>query len=87
MKNIEESTYLYEIANTLNSTVDLKRSLHKVLEILSSSLGMSRGTITILSLLRDEIRIGSAYGLSRSEMQRGRYKLGEGITGRVIEKG
>ncbi len=85
--NLQEITYLYEIVKALNSTIDLKKSLYLVLEILSESLDMKRGTITILNPLRDEIRIEAAHGLTRNAMQRGRYKLGEGITGRVIEKG
>ncbi len=87
MKKIEETTYLYEIAKVLTETIDLRKSLYSVLEILSRSLGMRRGTITILNPLRDEIQIEVAHGLSRSAMQRGRYKPGEGITGRVIQQG
>ncbi len=87
MKNTEEIAYLYEIASTLNSTLDLKKSLSSVLEIMSKSLDMKRGAITILNPLRDEIRIEVAHGLSSKALQRGRYKPGEGITGRVIEKG
>jgi Nif-specific regulatory protein len=85
--DLQEITYLYEIVKALNSTIDLKKSLYVVLEILSESLDMKRGTITILNPLRDEIRIEAAHGLTRNAMERGRYKLGEGITGRVIEKG
>jgi len=87
LQKIEESTYLYEIAKVLTETIDLRKSLYSVLEILSRSLGMRRGTITILNPLRDEIQIEVAHGLSRSAMERGRYKPGEGITGRVIQQG
>ena len=87
MQKIEETTYLYEIAKVLTETIDLRKSLYSVLEILSRSLGMRKGTITILNPLRDEIQIEAAHGLSRSAMQRGRYKPGEGITGKVIQQG
>jgi Nif-specific regulatory protein len=87
MKKIEDVTLLYEISEALNEHLDLKKSLYKVLDILSSSTNMLRGTITILHPLRDEISIEVAHGLSKSAMQRGKYKLGEGITGRVIETG
>ena len=87
MQKIEETTYLYEIAKVLTETIDLRKSLYSVLEILSRSLGMRKGTITILNPLRDEIQIEVAHGLSRSAMQRGRYKPGEGITGKVIQRG
>ena len=86
-KKTEEIVPLYEIANALNATVDLKKSLYLVLDILSKSLDMKRGTITILSPLRDEVRIEVAHGLPKDAMERGRYKPGEGITGRVLQQG
>jgi Nif-specific regulatory protein len=87
MKKIEDVTLLYEISEALNEHLDLKKSLYKVLDILSNSMNMLRGTITILHPLRNEISIEVAHGLSKSAMQKGKYKLGEGITGRVIETG
>ena len=87
MKPIEEVTLLYEITNALNEHMDLRKSLYKVLDILSSSLNMIQGTITILNPLRNEINIEVAHGLTQSTMNRVKYKLGEGITGRVIETG
>jgi len=57
------------------------------LDILSNSMNMVRGTITILNPMRNEIRIEVAHGLTRNAMERVKYKLGEGITGRVIETG
>ena len=87
MQSIENVALLYEISQALNEHLDLKKSLHKVLEILSSSLDMGRGTITILNPLRDEIGIEVAYGLPKGAVETVKYKLGEGITGRVIETG
>jgi Nif-specific regulatory protein len=87
MKRIEEITLLYEISQTLNEHLDLKRSLYKVLDILSSSMNMVRGTISILNPLRNEISIEVAHSLSPSTTERVKYKLGEGITGRVIQSG
>ena len=87
MKRIEEVTLLYEISLALNEHLDLKKSLYKVLDILSTSMDMVRGTITILDLLRNEIFIEVAHGISHSAVSRVKYKLGEGITGRVIQSG
>jgi len=84
MKRIEDVTLLYEISKALNEHLDLKKSLYKVLDILSNSMNMLRGTITILHPMRNEINIEVAHGLSKIAMERGKYKLGEGITGRVI---
>lgn len=87
MKETEELSLLYEITNALSESLDLRRSLYKVLDILSTSLGMVRGTVTILNPLRNEIRIEVAHGMSRVAMERGKYQVGEGVTGRVIQNG
>jgi len=44
-------------------------------------------TITILDPVRNEINIEVAHGLTSNAMRRVKYKLGEGITGKVIETG
>ena len=87
LKKIEETVLLYEISRALTATLDLNKSLYKVLGILCNSMDMIRATIFILNPLRKEISIEVAHGLSRAAMARGRYKLGEGVTGRVIESG
>jgi Nif-specific regulatory protein len=50
-------------------------------------MNMVRGTVTILNPLSNEISIEVAHGLSRVAVEKGKYKLGEGITGRVIQTG
>ena len=87
MKRIEEITLLYEISQALNEHLELKNSLYKVLDILSSSMNMVRGTVSILDPLSGEINIEVAHSISLSTIERVKYKLGEGITGRVIETG
>ena len=87
MKPIEEVTLLYEITKALNEHLVLKKSLYKVLDLLSSSMNMVRGTITILNPMHNEINIEVAHGMTPNAMARVKYKLGEGITGRVIETG
>jgi len=87
MKAIQQVTLFYEISNALNEHLDLRKSMYKVLDILSTTMKMERGTISILNPLRDEISIEVAHSLSQSAMERVKYKLGEGIIGRVIETG
>ena len=68
MKNLEELKLLYEIGRVLNESLDLKDSLYRVLDLLSSSIGMMRGTVTILNPLRDEISIEVAHrSVARSD--------------------
>jgi Nif-specific regulatory protein len=78
---------LYEIAKTLNATLDLKKSLQDILGILSKNLGMRRATLTILNPETSEISIEVAHDLSPEAKRRGKYRLGEGITGRVVQSG
>ncbi len=87
MKQLEETSLFYEISKALNRYLDLKKSLYAVLDILSDSMNMVRGTISILDPLRNEINIEVAHGLSVNAMEKGKYKLGEGITGTVIQTG
>ncbi|RLB99289.1 MAG: sigma-54-dependent Fis family transcriptional regulator, partial [Deltaproteobacteria bacterium] len=86
-KSIEDVTLLYTISQALSETLDLKKSLYKVLEILASFKHMVRGTITILDPVRNEINIEVAHGLPRMTVQSVKYKLGEGIIGEVIQSG
>jgi len=83
----DEINCLYEITKAIHATMDLQRALYKVLELLSEYLGMKRGSITILNPETSEIRIEVAHGISEMEKTKGKYKLGEGITGRVIKAG
>jgi len=82
----DELHFLHDIANALYGT-ELRPTLYKVLEILSQGMDLTRGAISILNPARHEIRIEAAHGLSASAISRGRYKPGEGITGRVIQTG
>ena len=78
---------MFEITQILNAPGPLARNLQEILEILAQTLGMERGTITILNPETNEIQIEVAQGLSAEARRRGRYKLGEGVTGRVVESG
>src|SRR5512144_1908199 len=78
---------LYEITETLGALSSLPRSLQRVLQLLAQDMNMRRGTITILNPETSELQIEVAHGLTAEARRRGRYKLGEGITGRVVETG
>ena len=83
----DEIACLYEITKAIYTTLDLRKALYKVLDLMSEHLGMSRGSIALLNRDTSEIHIEVAHGISISERTKGRYKLGEGITGRVIKTG
>jgi len=79
-------TALLEVSQALGSTLDTRAAVEKVLEILDRELGMKRGAIAVLEGAAD-LKIQYAYGLSEGERQRGRYKVDEGVTGKVVASG
>jgi Nif-specific regulatory protein len=83
----DEIECLYEITKAMHGTLDLRKALYNVLDILAEHLGMNRGSISLLNPETSEIHIEVAHGISSTAKTKGRYKLGEGITGRVIETG
>jgi Nif-specific regulatory protein len=86
-QKLAELTALYEISKALASSLDLKETASRILEILSKELAMRRGTLTLLDPDTKELVIHTAHGLTQEEMTRGRFKIGEGVTGRVFEQG
>nr|WP_245527644.1 sigma 54-interacting transcriptional regulator [Chloroherpeton thalassium] len=82
-----ELTLLAEISRALINEEDINKILRLVLLIMSEHMGMLRGVITIFNRDSGEIVIKESFGLSPEEQARGRYKLGEGIIGQVVETG
>jgi len=80
-----EITALYEISKLLGSSLNIKSNLRGVMRVLSEYLDMKRGTVALRG--NDEVSIVAAHGMSEEEIKRGRYKLGEGIIGRVAKLG
>jgi Nif-specific regulatory protein len=83
---IRKLTTLLEISQALSGTLDLKAGLHRVLEVLEKHHGLVSSAVMLLREDSKEIYIEAAFGLT-AEGQRARYRLGEGITGRVVESG
>lgn len=77
---------LLEVSQSLGSTLDTRAAVEKVLETLDRELGMKRGAIALLEG-EGNLKIQYAYGLSEGERKRGRYKVDEGVTGKVVASG
>jgi Nif-specific regulatory protein len=77
---------LLEVSQAFSSTLDLKSALTRVLEKLERDHGVLRGAVTLLNAETRDLSIEAAIGIT-TEGQRARYRLGEGITGRVVQSG
>jgi Nif-specific regulatory protein len=86
-REIRELSLLFEIARSLSEGLELKTVLKPILRMIAEHMGIPRGTLTILNRKKGEIVIEEAYGLRPEEQAKGRYRMGEGITGKVIDTG
>ncbi|MFA6134790.1 MAG: nif-specific transcriptional activator NifA [Phycisphaerae bacterium] len=86
-RHIRELQALYKISQILATGSRQKQVLAEVLDVLHSELGMSRGTLMLLSPDSSELVIEVAHNLSETQRRAVRYRLGEGITGRVVQTG
>jgi Nif-specific regulatory protein len=71
----------------LSSERHLGPILKAVLGHMATIAGMERGMITVLDPSRDLARVDVAHGLSAAQKARGRYQLGEGVIGKVLDRG
>jgi Nif-specific regulatory protein len=81
--------HLHSISLALleNDDRDISNSIQTVLRLVSKELGVLKVMISIYNRKTGNIFIESAQGLSKAELSRGIYKVGEGIIGRVVESG
>jgi Nif-specific regulatory protein len=78
---------LYRIAHLLSSGGGIEKTMESVLDILETHAGMKRGMISILNPESSELSVDVARGISESGKLRGKYRLGEGVTGKVVATG
>ena len=86
-REVQELSALFEISQALEESADLGDVMGNVLKLMARRMGMLRGTVTLLNRETGEIVIDAAYGLSKSQQERGKYKPGEGVTGEVVRSG
>jgi len=86
-REVRELSFLFEISQTLSRSLDLREVVDPLLDAMAKHLGMVRGTIALLNRQTGEITLEAAHGLSESQRELGRYSLGEGVTGRVVQTG
>jgi len=86
-REVRELSLLLELSQTLDRSMDLRDVLGPALEAIARHMGMIHGAVTLLNRETGEISIETAYGLPDGQRERGRYKLGEGVTGTVVASG
>jgi Nif-specific regulatory protein len=82
-----EYELLFDIARTFDKHVELRTALGPLLSLLEMRAGLSWGMVTLLDRATGLLKIEEAFGLIPEEKERGVYRLGEGLVGRVFETG
>ncbi|MBN1795766.1 MAG: sigma 54-interacting transcriptional regulator [Sedimentisphaerales bacterium] len=83
----KEVQLLGDMARAFGESLDLEQTLKAILKSLDTHLKLQRGTITLVEPETETINIKVAHGLSKESEQLGSYKIGEGITGTVVQTG
>ncbi len=84
---LKEMTLLFEISQRLIASTELKNDLSPILKMLVDHLGAERSFLTIFNRNNNSIYIEAAYGMSPKQQSLGKYRLGEGVIGKVVELG
>ena len=82
-----ELTMLLELSEALGSPLNLRASFARALEILETDLKAVFGMITFLDAATAELKVEAVTGRHGAAAEKLRYRLGEGITGRVVKTG
>ena len=74
---------LLEVSQALSGTLNLRSGLHRVIEVLAKHHGTVRGLVVLLHD-HNELHVEASDGLDALS-HAVRYRVGEGIIGRVVE--
>ena len=86
----QERLLLVEAARRMTRCLESARVIREMLQLMSELIGLNRGRVVLPDPADPSGRrlaIAHAYGLRRDEVARGRYRVDEGVTGRVMSSG
>ena len=83
----KEVELLSDISKALAESLDLEETLMSILKSFDTHLKLRRGTITLLDPDTETINVRLAHGISKKSQNMASYKVGEGITGLVVQSG
>jgi Nif-specific regulatory protein len=86
-KLAKEVEILADVAKAFAESLDLQATLESILHALETHVKLERGAITLLDSESETISIKVAHGLSDESRKQVTYKVGEGITGLVVQTG
>jgi len=86
-RRLEQLDTLCSISRIISAGAVRQDALCHILDVLDKELGLRRGTITLLTQDGKEARIEAVHNLSEEKSRSITYRIGEGVTGKVMETG
>ncbi len=83
---LQVDSLLLEVADVVNSTLDLNTILRRVAELVRRVIEYDHFAILLLNEKTQELRIRFSIGLPPEVMERCRIKVGEGVTGLAAQR-
>jgi len=85
--SLEEVHFLHEVATLACSGSELDEVLGPLLRLMSERMRLHRAGLALIDRAQGTIALRAAHGLTPSEVKRGRFRLGDGLVGRVAATG
>ena len=93
----QEQLLLGEVMRLVGKSLSADIVFREMLHLMSELLGLNRGRVVLVDVFghdrydrltgEEHASIRYAYGMTKAEIARGRYRMGEGITGAVLVTG
>ncbi len=83
----QELDVLEQISQILGDGLELSQVFQRAMTLLGERLPVQRAALVLLDRATDQLRTIASLGLTPLEQERGRYAIGEGVTGRVLATG
>ena len=81
-----ELAALYQVSQVLSRPLDLRETLHRVLQVLHERAGMQCGMVSLLDS-SGELLVSAVHGQDPAKAHSVRYQPGEGIVGLILQSG
>lgn len=78
---------LFQVSQVLSRPFKLQETLQQLLQVLHEQAGMRHGMVSLLDPERGELLISAVHGHDMGRAREIRYQAGEGIVGRILERG
>ncbi len=86
-KQIQNMTLLFEVSQLLDKSMDLKEVLSPVLQTVADGTNFNTLTLSLIDENTGQVTIEASFGLPEKVIKKAVYKMGEGITGKVMKTG